>query len=112
MSIRVNHKDWKNESFRTTVLGVAELLGEDIEISIPKTKFKPFNVQIWRNDDVILEKNFLTKSDAMKYTKKVLNMKKYKDSYADMKKYNKTNDDFDWWFFKNIDGKVQEVESL
>lgn len=109
MSIRVSRKNWNDKTYRETILGVAEILHEDIEIEIPKQKFKPYNVQIWKDDDIVLEKDFMKKSQATKWINKTLIMKKYKDAYADLKKYNKNNDDFDYWFFKVEDDKVIET---
>lgn len=111
MAIRVKHKDWQNESFRLTILSLAETLQEDIEVELPKVKFKPYNASIWQNDDIVLEKDFIKKSDAMKWIKTALGKKKYSDAYCDLKKYNKRNDDFDWWYFKVIDNKLVEVNS-
>ena len=112
MSIKVSRKNWNDETFRNTILGVAEILNEDIEIELPKTQFKPFNVQIWKDDDILLEKDFLKKSQAIKWIKKTLVMSKYKDSYADLKRYNRRNDDFDYWFFKVENNKVVETLNI
>ena len=87
MSIKVSRKNWNDETFRNVILNIAEILKEEIEVELPKTSFKPYNVQIWRDDNILLEKDFLRKSEAIAWIKKILNMKKYKDSYADLKKY-------------------------
>ena len=109
MAIRVSQKNWQDKTFRDTILGVAEILKEEIEIELPKQEFKPYNVQIWKDDNILLERDFLKKSLALKWIRRVLKMNKYKDAYADLKKYNKTNDDFDYWFFKQEDKKVVET---
>ena len=109
MSIVVSQKNWKDETYRAAILGVAQVLKEEIEIELPKQKFKPYNAQIWKDDNIILEKDFMKKPQAMKWIKKVLAMRKCKDAYADLKKYNKKNDDFDYWFFKMENDKVIET---
>ena len=109
MSIKVKRKDWQNEAFRNSILSLAEVLKEDIEIELPKVKFKSYNVQIWRDDNILNEKDFLKKSDAKKWIKSILSKKKYSGAYADLKKYNKAEDDFDWWFFRLKDNQLVEV---
>lgn len=113
MSIKIKRDDWNNATFRDAILGVAQILQEDVEIEVKgsgkKQKFKPYNAQIWKDDDVILEKDFMKKYQALKWIKKVLVMKKYENAFADLKKYNTKNDDFDYWFFKVENNKVVET---
>ena len=109
MSIKVSRDNWEDKTFRDAILGVAEILQEEVEVIYPKQKFKPYNAQIWKDDDIILEKDFMRKSQAMKWIKQVLSMKKCKDAYADLKKYNQKNDDFDYWFYVIEDNKVVET---
>lgn len=110
--ITIKRKDWDNPSIKNAILATAELLGEDIEIVYPKPKFKPFNVQLWRDDNILEEKDFSNKKQALKWLKTRLFLKKNKGAYADLKKYNKSNDDFDWWFYKIVDGRLEEVNNL
>ena len=109
MAIRVKKKDWQNEAFRNSILSLAEVLNEDIEIEMPKAKFYPYNVQIWKDDNILKEKDFLKKADAKKWIKNLLSKKKYSGAYADLKKYNRKEDDFDWWFFRFKDNQLIEV---
>lgn len=113
MSIRVSRNDWNDETFRSAILGVAQILKEDIEIEVrgngKKQKFKPYNAQIWKDDNIILEKDFMRKHQALKWIRKVLVMKKCENAFADLKKYNTKNDDFDYWFFKVEENKVIET---
>lgn len=109
MTIRVSQKNWNDKLFRKVILNVADMFKEDIEIKQPKQKFKPYNVQIWCKDDIMFSKDFSNRCQAKKYIKKILSMKKYKNAYADLKKYNKKHDDFDWWFFRFKDNKLIEV---
>ena len=112
MSIRVDNKNWQNNEFREAILSVASLLQEEIIIEKPLKKFKPYNVQLWRDDDILEERDFLTKPQAKKWIKQRLSLKKNHGAYADLKKYNKSNDDFDWWFYKVTDNKLEEVDCL
>ena len=109
MAIKISRKNWEDKEYRDVVLSVAEILGEDVEITYPKSKFKPYNVQIWKSAIILLEKDFYKKSQAKKWITKVLKMKKCENAYADLKKYNKSNDDFDWWFYRIINDKLTEV---
>lgn len=112
MAIKVKEKDWKVKEFRESVLTVAETFGQDIVIQKRKQKFKPYNVQIWLNDNIEKEKDFLRKSQAMKWLKSVLMMHKYEKAYADLKKYNQNDDDFDYWFYSKVGNKVIEVPTI
>ena len=112
MSIKISKKDWEDKTFRDVVLSVAEILKQEIEIELPKTSFKPYNVQIWRDDDILLEEDFLKKSQAISWIKEALSRDDCKNSYADLKKYNERNDDFDYWFFKLEDNKVVEIDNI
>ena len=109
MTIKVSQENWKDEEYRNVILGVAEILGEDVTIVMPKEEKQLYNVQIWKDDDILLEKDFDKKSQAKKWITKVLKMKKCENAYADLKKYNKSNDDFDWWFYRIINDKLTEV---
>ena len=111
MSIKIKQKDIDNSVFMNAVINIAELLGQDVEITASKSiKFKPYNVQIWLNDCDVEEKDFQTKKQALKWIKHRLSLKKYKElAYADLKKYNRSNDDFDWWFYKNINNQIEDV---
>ena len=113
MSVKIKIKDWNDETLREATLAFAESLGEDVEIIYPKTKFKPYNVQIWKDDDILEEKDFLTKNQAKKWIRGKLSLNKYRTAYADLKKYNKSNDDFDWWFYKwsSESSKIIEINS-
>jgi len=108
MAIKIKRKDWEDSIIRNAVLSVAELLHEDISVVYPK-RVKLYNVKIWKDDNILYENNFMKKSQAMSYIKKILVMRKCKDAYADLKKYNKNNDDFDWWYFKLENNKVVET---
>ena len=113
MAIRVSRKQWEDETFKSAILGVAQVLGEDIEVEVKgsgkKQKFKPYNAQIWKDDDIVFEKDFMNKSQAKKWIKKTLAMKRCENAYADLKKYNKRNDDFDYWFYKLDNNKLVET---
>lgn len=110
--ISIKRKDWDNPAIRNAILATAETLGEDIEIVYPKPKFKPYNAQLWLNDDIVEEKDFTAKKQAIKWIKSRLSLKKNTGAYADLKKYNKANDDFDWWFYKIVNGRLEEVDSI
>lgn len=110
--ITIKRKDWDNIAVRNAILHTAEVLGEEVEVVYPKPKFKPYNAQLWRNDDILEEKDFSTKTQAKKWIKERLSLKKNTGAYADLKKFNKTNDDFDWWFYKLIDYRLVEVDTL
>ena len=110
MAIKVNRKSWENKMYREAILQVAELFKEDIVVE--KIKFKPYSAQIWLNDDIKDEKDFDTKGKALKWIKQELLKKKYKDAFVDLKKYNKSHDDFDYWFYKVVDNVVKEVETV
>ena len=112
MIMKIKRKDWNNPELRNVLLNVAELLGQDVEVEKVKCKFKKYNVQIWQNDDIIYEKDFDTKPQAKRWIKKTLLMKKCKDAYADLKKYNKSNDDFDYWFYKLENNKLIETSNI
>lgn len=111
MSLKVKYKDWKNVENRKILLEVAELLNEDIEIRVPKQKFKSYNASIWLNDDIVTEKDFNNRSNALKWIKQNLSKKKYLNAFCDLKKYNKRRDDFDWWFYRMQDNILVEVDS-
>lgn len=107
MAIRVSQKNWNDEEFRIATLTIAQLLGEEIEVEIPKIEFKSYNAQIWKNDDILFEKDFDSRKDALKWIK--LKLLKESHAYADLKKYNKKHDDFDWWFYRVKDSKLVDV---
>ena len=112
MPIRVKNKDWRNPAFKEAILKVAELLNEELEVELPKVKFKPYNAQIWMNDDIVEEKDFYNKSDSLKWAKNVLSKKKYNSAYLDLKKYNQKDDDFDWWYYKLLNNKLTEFQNM
>lgn len=107
MSIRVLQKDWKNENYRVATLTLAELLGEEIEIEVEKPKVKLYNAQIWKDDDIVFEKDFDDKLSALKWIKSKL--EKESRAYADLKRYNNKRDDFDWWFYKVKNNQLVDV---
>ena len=111
MALKISRKDWDDENYKSAILGVAEVLHEDIEIVYPR-RVKLYNVQIWASDKILLERDFMKRSQAMKWIKKTLAMRKCRDAYADLKKYNKNNDDFDWWFYKLENNKVVETLNI
>ena len=111
MAIKVKRKHWDDETFRNAVLNVAELLQEDVEIVYPK-RVKLYNVQVWKDDNIIFEHNFTKRSQAMKYIKKVLHMRKCKGAYADLKKYSNNTDDFSWWYYKLENNKIVETFNI
>ena len=111
MALKILRKNWDDKSYRELMLGVAEILHEDIDIIYSKN-VRPYNVQIWKDDNIILERNFAKRPQALKWIKKVLVMRKCKDAYADLKKFNKKGDDFDYWYYKLENKKVVEVFSI
>ena len=105
MAIKVTRENWNNKTFKDATLIMSELLGEDIIIQEPKPK--PYNAQIWKNDDIVFEKDFDSRPSAIKWIK--ARLKNEVNAYADLKKFNKSRDDFDWWFFKVKDNKLVDV---
>lgn len=75
-----------------------------------KKKFKQYTVQIWCNDDIAEECDFSTKKQSIRWAKEKLLMNKYKHvSYADIKKYDKDNECVDWWFYKYVNNRIEDV---
>ena len=105
MAIKVTRENWNNKAFKDATLIMSELLGEDIIIQEPKPK--PYNAQIWKNDDIVFEKDFDSRPSAIKWIK--ARLKGESKAYADLKKYNSNRDDFDWWFYKIKDNKLVDV---
>ena len=83
------------------------MLGESVEVEMSKQKLKPYNAQIWANDDIVFEKDFNTKYDALKWIK--ARLKNESNAYADLKKYSSNRDDFEWWFYRLKNKKLIDV---
>ena len=109
MPLRVSNKDWNNPPFRDSVLRFAEHFQMDIEVELPKKEFLPYNVQIWVGDDIAEAKDFKYVKDARKWISEKLHEDKYHNAYADLKKYNIREDDFDWWFYILRNGSIEDV---
>ena len=105
MAIKISRKDWNNKTIRDVALALAELNADDI--LIVEQKRKPYNAQIWKDDDIVFEKDFDSRPSALKWIK--ARLKNESNAYADLKKYNHKRDDFDWWFFKFKDNKLVDV---
>ena len=109
MTIRVSRDDWRNEAFRNATLLLAESFGTDVEIEVPKKEHLPYQVQIWLGDDVTEASEFTRKADALKWSKERLSDPKNAGGVADVKKYNKAGDDFDWQFYVLSEGRLEET---
>ena len=105
MAIKITRKDWNNQALKDITLVMSELTGEDIIIVEPKLKL--YNAQIWKNDDIVFEKDFDDKLSALKWIKSKL--EKESLAYADLKRYNNKRDDFDWWFYKVKNNQLVDV---
>lgn len=109
MSVTISRSDWDNDALRESALRLAEALGEDLEVVYEREAIKPYNVRLWLHDDVMASEDFDRKSDALAWSRNALSEAADPECVADVRKFNSTGDDFDWWFYRLVDGRLKQV---